>query len=98
MLLDAALSSEDVAKIEAILDAQSDINGYHDLKTRESGSHIFISVHIVFNVSISLYDAHLISDKLEARFRTLFENKNVHVLIHMDPYDDSEMNVIEDAY
>lgn len=98
MLLDAAPAPEDVAKIEALLDAQKDISGYHDLKTRESGSHIFISVHIVFNVSISLYDAHLISDRLEAKLRELFDDKHVHVLIHMDPYDDSEMNVIEDAY
>lgn len=98
MLLDAAPPPEDVAKIEALLDAQKDINGYHDLKVRESGSQIFISVHIVFNVSISLYDAHLISDRLEAKLRELFEGKNVHILIHMDPYDDSEMNLIEDAY
>ncbi|MCK9473396.1 cation diffusion facilitator family transporter [Sulfurimonas sp.] len=98
MLLDAALIAEDVAKIEAVLEAQNNINGYHDLKTRESGSHIFISVHIVFNVSISLYDAHLISDKLEAKLHTLFEGKHVNVLIHMDPYDDSEINAIEDSY
>ncbi len=98
MLLDAAPAPEDVAKIEMLLNSQKDISGYHDLKTRESGSHIFISVHIVFNVSISLYDAHLISDKLEAKLRELFESKHVHVLIHMDPYDDSEMNVIEDVY
>lgn len=98
MLLDAAPLAEDIAKIEMVLDTQNDINGYHDLKTRESGSHIFISVHVVFNVSISLYDAHLISDRLEAKFRTLFEDKHVHVLIHMDPYDDSEMNVTEDVY
>jgi cation diffusion facilitator family transporter len=98
MLLDAALSHEDVTRIEAVLQVQNEINGYHDLKTRESGSHIFISVHIVFNVSISLYDAHLISDKLEAKIRSLFDGKHVHVLIHMDPYDDSDINLIEDVY
>ncbi len=98
MLLDAALSHEDVTRIETTLQVQNGINGYHDLKTRESGSHIFISVHIVFNVSISLYDAHLISDKLEAKIRSLFDGKHVHVLIHMDPYDDSDINLIEDVY
>ncbi|MCK9455408.1 cation diffusion facilitator family transporter [Sulfurimonas sp.] len=98
MLLDAALPAEDVEKIEAVLKAQNNINGYHDLKTRESGSRIFISVHIVFNVSISLYDAHLISDKLEAKLQELFDSKHVDTLIHMDPYDDSEINAIEDGY
>lgn len=98
MLLDAALPADDVAKIETLLQTQDNINGYHDLKTRESGSHIFISVHTVFNVSISLYDAHLISDKLEEKLRNLFNDKHVHILIHMDPYDDSEINTIEDTY
>lgn len=98
MLLDAAPSAEDVAAIESILDNEKDITGYHDLKTRESGSHLFISVHTVFNVSISLYDAHLVSDRLEAKLRTAFKEKYVHIIIHLDPYDDSEMNVVEDLY
>lgn len=98
MLLDAALSEEDIQKIKDIIENDATTTNYHHLQTRESGSHIFISVHVVFNVSISLYDAHLISDKLEAKLKKLFENKKVHVLIHMDPYDDSEINEAEDIY
>jgi cation diffusion facilitator family transporter len=92
MLLDAALPQEDIKKIEDILDNDSISNNYHYLQTRESGSNIFISVHVVFNVSISLYDAHLASDKLELKIKELFQDKQVDVLIHMDPYDDSEIN------
>ena len=98
MLLDAALSSEDLGKIEAILDNEPNIKTYHYLQTREAGSHIFISVHAVFNVSISLYDAHTISDKIEAKLRACFEDKKVHTLIHMDPYDDSELNDGEEEW
>jgi divalent metal cation (Fe/Co/Zn/Cd) transporter len=98
MLLDAALPQEDLDKIIAAIESQKTITTYHDLKTRESGSHIFVSVHAVFNVSISLYDAHAVSDKLEAKIRALFEDKQVHILIHMDPYDDSPMNELEDGY
>lgn len=92
MLLDASLAQEDVEKIESILDAEPIIKTYHYLQTRESGSNIFISVHAVFNVSISLYDAHIVSDKVEAKIRGCFEDKKCHILIHMDPYDDSEVN------
>ncbi|MCF6331134.1 MAG: cation diffusion facilitator family transporter [Sulfurimonas sp.] len=92
MLLDAALPEEEVQKIENILKNESGITDYHFLQTRESGSHIFISVHAVFNISISLYDAHLISDKLEDAMKNLFDNKIAHIIIHMDPYDDSEIN------
>ena len=98
MLLDAAISDEDIQKLKDIINAEPVITTYHDLKTRESGSHIFVSVHTVFNVSISLYDAHLVADKIEVKIRELFKDKKVHILIHMDPYDDSEINEEEDIY
>lgn len=98
MLLDAALSEEDLQRIQEIIENEPIISAYHDLKTRESGSHIFISVHAVFNVSISLYDAHLISDRIEDKIRKLFNDKKTHILIHMDPYDDSDINAVEDVY
>lgn len=90
MLLDAALEPDNVARITAILNGQDEINGYHDLRTRQSGSDIYVSVHLVFNVSTSLYDAHLVGDKIELALRVLFPDNTVHALIHLDPYDDSD--------
>lgn len=98
MLLDAALSEEEIEKIKEIIDSDKTVTNYHHLRTRASGSHIFISIHVVFNVSISLYDAHLVSDKLEGKIKKLFSDKKVHILMHMDPYDDSEINDTEDIY
>jgi cation diffusion facilitator family transporter len=98
MLLDAALNSEDIEKIVEVIKSEPTITDYHFLQTRESGSHIFVSVHTVFNMDISLYDAHLIADRIEEKIKALFEDNKTHVLIHMDPYDDSEMNEVEDKY
>jgi len=98
MLLDVALVEEDIEKIKTIIEDDKTVTNYHHLRTRASGSHIFISVHLVFNVSISLYDAHLVSDKIEDKIKKLFSDKKVHVLMHMDPYDDSEINDVEDLY
>ncbi|MDO8453087.1 MAG: cation diffusion facilitator family transporter [Sulfurimonas sp.] len=98
MLLDAAIPQEDIQKIQNIIESEPEITTYHDLKTREAGSHIFISVHAVFNINISLYDAHLISDRIEEKLRKLFEDKKSHILIHLDPYDDSIINEKEDIY
>ena len=98
MLLDAAVPQEDVNKIKELIESESVIKTYHNLQTRESGSHIFISVHAVFNVSISLYDAHTVSDKLEAKIKAYFSNKKTHILIHMDPYDDSGINDEEEDW
>lgn len=98
MLLDAALSDEDSKKIKFILDTENDITDYHQLQTRESGSHIFITVHVVYNISVSLYDAHIVSDRLEEKIKKLFKEKKVHIIIHMDPYDDSKINEEQDEY
>ncbi len=90
MLLDASLPEEEVEKITAVLDNEMRINSYHHLKTRISANDYFITVHVVFNTSISLFDAHSISDDIELAIARLFEDKNVHTIIHMDPYDDSD--------
>jgi divalent metal cation (Fe/Co/Zn/Cd) transporter len=95
MLLDVALDKEDVDKITNLLDNEKRITDYHFLKTRISGSEIYISVHVVFTVSISLYDAHHISDDIEMGLSKLFPEKEVHSIIHLDPYDDSEINELE---
>jgi len=90
MLLDAALEPESIEKITAILEQENDISSYHDLLTRRSGSDIYISVHAVFSVSTSLFDAHLVGDKIELALRNSFPDNTVHPLIHLDPYDDSQ--------
>ncbi len=90
MLMDIALNEDEIERIQDFLLCVDDINGSHDLTTRRSGSDIFISVHVVFNVSISLFDAHRISDKIEEGLQKLFKDERVHSIIHMDPYDDSD--------
>jgi cation diffusion facilitator family transporter len=90
MLLDAALDSDSVAKITKLLNSQLDISSYHDLRTRRSGSDIYLSVHIVFSISTSLYDAHMVGDRIELALKNLFPENNMYALIHLDPYDDSE--------
>jgi len=92
MLMDISLEEEEIEKIQDYLLLVDNINGTHHLTTRRSGSDIFITVHVVFNISISLYDAHRISDKMEEGLQGLFTNERVHSIIHMDPYDDSEIN------
>ena len=98
MLLDVALEDEEVLKIREVLQARLDakeISDYHYLQTRHAGSVVFVSVHVVFNISVSLYDAHRVSDKIELAIKRLFPDKSVETIVHMDPYDDSEVNELE---
>jgi cation diffusion facilitator family transporter len=100
MLLDVAVDEDELNMIKEILDNEKEINGYHYLKTRTAGSDVFISVHIVLTPEMKLYDAHLIGDKIEDKIRQTFKelDKQAHIIIHLDPYDDSEMNVEEDFF
>jgi len=95
MLLDAALDPQSVDKINRLLNSQTDISGHHDLRTRRSGSDIYLSVHVVFSISTSLYDAHMVGDRIELSLKNLFPENNVYALIHLDPYDDSEIDDLD---
>ncbi len=87
MLLDRALDEAKIARIEALISANSEVISFHELKTRVSPATNYISVHLVFCPLISLVQAHAISDEIEAQIKA--ELGNCSVQIHLDPYDDS---------
>lgn len=95
MLMDAALDEEIVKEIKLAIRRELEVTDYHWLKTRKAGSDYFVDVHLVFSPDISLYKAHLASDNIEARIRKIDEKANWVITIHMDPYDDSEINASE---
>ena len=92
VLLDRALDEEISTKIVDILNNDEGINDHHFLKTRAAGNDNFVDVHLVFDCVITLMSAHKIADKIEDKIMNLDESKNWVINIHMDPYDDSEIN------
>lgn len=82
-LMDRELDAEDIRQIEAVLHAASDIQGFHDLRTRQSGQTRFVQLHLELNGDLPLHDAHRITDRLEGEIRALYEPSEV--LIHQDP-------------
>jgi len=92
VLLDRALPQEMAKNIEKIFQEDGNINDYHDLKTRNVADKNYVDVHLVFDCIITLMAAHKISDRIEDKIRTLDKDKNWIINIHMDPYDDSEIN------
>jgi len=97
VLLDRALSEETAKDIEEIFQNDENVNDYHDLKTRNVGDNNYVDVHLVFDCIITLMSAHKISDKIEDKIRKLDIDKNWIINIHMDPYDDSEINNQENS-
>ncbi|MFC2074105.1 cation diffusion facilitator family transporter [Campylobacterota bacterium] len=96
ILMDISLPEETVEKIKSTITSNQYVQGYHFLQTRGSGKDAFVSVHIVFNVSISLFDAHRICDTIEKEIKKIDSDLNWHLVIHPDPYDDSQINEMEE--
>ena len=90
VLLDASLDKVEVEKIKHIIKTTKGIGDFHFLKTRHAGKFKFVEVHIVLeNENISLHDAHIIADRVEDAIKTIDDEANWHIMIHLDPVDDS---------
>ena len=89
VLLDRAIDDETHDKIVAILGANKNITSFHHLKSRQSGKNIFLEYHLVFDKEISLFNAHEISDGIEAQIKGISADFEWIILAHLDPYDDS---------
>jgi len=92
VLLDRALPQSQAKNIEKIFQSCKDINDFHDLKTRTAANTNYLDVHLVFDCLITLMAAHKIADRIEAKIRKLDTKKDWVINIHMDPYDDSDIN------
>jgi len=92
VLLDSSLDEEITSKIEEIIKSEKEVNDYHWLKTRTAGKTNFVDVHLVFDCVITLMAAHKVSDNIEEKIRQLDKSKDWVINIHLDPYDDSDVN------
>jgi cation diffusion facilitator family transporter len=92
VLLDRSLDEEVSEDIIKIFKTEKQVNDYHFLKTRTAGQNNFVDVHLVFDCLITLMEAHRVSDRIEEKIEKLDTNKNWIINIHLDPYDDSEIN------
>jgi cation diffusion facilitator family transporter len=89
ILLDVASDPEIKDKIVEIIKFQKEVTDFHYLKTRSAGNINFVDVHIVFNPSMTLLEAHRITDEIEDNITKINAKKQWTINIHMDPYDDS---------
>jgi ferrous-iron efflux pump FieF len=92
-LLDRAVDEEKVEKIKEIIRSEEKVNDFHFLKTRQAGHDVFVEVHLVFNCLMSLMEAHRATDRIEDAIHNIDDQVNWIINIHMDPYDDAEMEI-----
>ncbi len=83
LLMDRELPVEDRERIKAIARNHPQTRGMHDLRTRKSGTTVFIQLHLELDDSLTLLQAHAIADDVEDRIRA--EYPDAEVIIHEDP-------------
>ncbi len=82
-LMDRELPDADRARIVEIALGHPQVIECHDLKTRAAGLNSFIQLHISMDGSLTLDQAHEISDTVELDLLAAFPN--AEVIIHADP-------------
>lgn len=86
-LLDTALPAEELAKVKAAIQAQlPEGTEYHALRTRQSGSRRFASVHILVPGSWSVSRGHKLLEQIEAAARDSIDN--LTVFTHLESLGD----------
>lgn len=82
-LMDRELPQEDREHIKEIVYRHPETRGMHDLRTRQSGTTVFIQLHLELDDQLSLMKAHRIADEVEAEIQQAFPD--AEVIIHEDP-------------
>jgi len=86
-LVDARLSPEQETVIKDCIERYPGrVAGFHKLRTRRSGSHHYVDLHLVFDREISLERAHEICDRLEADIKNRLPGSSI--VIHAEPCDE----------
>lgn len=82
-LMDHELSDDELAQITAIVLANDNSIGIHELRTRQSGAQRFVQFHLELSDELSLFEAHAIGDEIEYEICKVFSP--CEVFIHHDP-------------
>ncbi|MGI4788039.1 MAG: cation diffusion facilitator family transporter [Janthinobacterium lividum] len=89
-LSDAALPLEEEHALTAILTAHPDIRGFHKLRTRKSGAHRHVDVHVQIADTHTFVEAHRLTEDIEDQMRMALPN--LHPIIHIEPYEEEVLH------
>lgn len=84
-LMDASLSDEEEIEIANTIEKANikGLVGFHDLRTRRSGSDRYVDMHLVVRTGLSIDEVHEICDKVEEELGCCLPQ--INVLVHAEP-------------
>ncbi|MGI9534637.1 MAG: cation diffusion facilitator family transporter [Thermodesulfobacteriota bacterium] len=84
ILMDKELPGEKLIVIENTISMFSDdINGFHKLRTRNTGSKKFIEFHLEVNKKLTFVESHDLAERLIKKLEN--EMPNSEIIVHVDP-------------
>ena len=90
-VIDSHIDPEELKVIEGILSEEPDLISFHKLRTRHSGEHHFVELHIVVPRIWTVVQAHDLADRIEKRIES--ELAPCICTIHVDPDAPSPGNI-----
>lgn len=83
ILMDAEVDGGAREKIIEAARGVKNVRGVHDVRTRMDGGRLVIEAHVEMDATLTLAQAHVITEKVESVLEALFPDSDV--LIHQDP-------------
>ena len=82
-LMDRRADPALIALVRRIVETHPGVTGFHDLRTRRSGTRVFVQVHVELDGRQTLNEAHAISAGVRRAIRRALPGSDV--IIHQDP-------------
>lgn len=87
ILMDHELPIADIETINQIVRSNPDVLGFHDLRTRSTGTQQFIQLHLELPPDMNLQQAHNIATKVEEEIKSRYPN--AEIIIHQEAYTET---------
>jgi cation diffusion facilitator family transporter len=84
-IIDTALPEQDILRIENAMKKFRQIREFHELRTRQSGSTIFVDMHVHVDPQMTVKSSHDLTLKIEKKLEEMFGD--VNAIIHIEPYE-----------
>ena len=68
-----------------------EVKGFHDFRSRVSGTRMFLEIHLEMDGNLSLSKAHDISERVEDKILAAYPQ--AQVIVHQDPYGLQERRI-----
>ena len=87
VLLDAMPDRPTLAAIERILESDPQLHGYHALRARQAGKHVFLDVSVHVDGTLTLAQAHEVGHAVSERIKRELPVVT-DAVVHVEPVDD----------